>query len=79
MAAAQTLPALLGIDQQIVLLLAAVLSVYYASQSATRDDIQGLKGAINHQTDVIQQSREQFELKFREVLAVAEQLIQTKA
>jgi hypothetical protein len=79
--AVQTLPALLGVDHQVVLLLATLLSVYYASQSATSGDINDLKGAINHQTDVIQsvqQSREQFELKFRDVLAVAERLVQEK-
>jgi hypothetical protein len=81
LATVQTFPALLGIDQQVGLLLATLLSLYYASQSATSSDINDLKGAINHQTDVIQsvqQSRQQFELKFRDVLAAAEQLIQEK-
>jgi hypothetical protein len=81
LATVQTLPALLGIDQQVVLLLTTLLSLYYTSQSATSSDINDLKGAINHQTDVIQrvqQSRQQFELKFRDVLAIAEQLIQEK-
>ena len=74
----QSLPALLGFSEHIILLVATVLAAYYASQSATSSDIERLKASTDYQTQVIESAGLRIETKFQEVLSLADQLIKQR-
>ncbi|WP_316201286.1 MULTISPECIES: hypothetical protein [unclassified Bradyrhizobium] len=74
----QSLPVIVDSVERIIMLALAILSVYYASQSATGADIDRVKTSIDHQTDVIESTNSRIELRFRELLELAERLAQER-